>query len=95
MALEVLSDRADIALTIKPVAGLLGLDFIPIRWERYDFIILKEQFFEQWVQLFLGLLHEPQFRKIAKKLEDYDPSLCGKMIFPQQSETEKGVSRDE
>ena len=41
VALEVLSYRADIALTIKPVAGLLGLDFIPIRWERYDLLILK------------------------------------------------------
>ena len=95
IALEVLSDKADAGLAIKAVAGLLGLDFIPIRWERYDLLILKEHFFEQGVQLFLGLLHELEFRKIVEKLEGYDLSLCGKMVFPQQSGTVKGVSSDE
>jgi putative molybdopterin biosynthesis protein len=89
VAMEVLSGRADAAPAIKPVAGLLGLDFIPIRWERYDLLILKEHFFEQGVQLFLGLLHEPQFREIAEKLEGYDLSLCGKMVFPQQTTLNK------
>jgi excisionase family DNA binding protein len=89
VALEVLSDRADAGLAIKAVAGLLGLDFIPLRWERYDLLIQKEQFFEQAVQLFLGLLNESEFRKIAEMFEGYDLSLCGKMIFPQQSGIEK------
>jgi putative molybdopterin biosynthesis protein len=84
VAVEVLSGRADAAPAIKPVAGLLGLDFIPVRWERYDLLILKEHFFEQGVQLFLGLLHEPQFRAMAKEVEGYDLNLCGKMVFPQQ-----------
>ena len=88
-AMEVLSGRVDAALAIKSVAGLLGLDFIPLRWERYDLLISKEHFFEQGVQLFLGLLHEPQFRDIAKKLDGYDLNLCGKMVFPQQSKLNK------
>ena len=86
VAIEVFSGRADAGLAIKPVAGLLGLDFIPVRWERYDLLISKEHFFEQGVQLFLGLLHETQFRDIAQKLDGYDLSLCGKMVFPQQYE---------
>jgi len=84
VAMEVFSGRIDAALAIKPVANLLDLDFIPLRWERYDLLISKEHFFEQGIQLFLGLLHEPQFRDIAKKLDGYDLSLCGKMVFPQQ-----------
>lgn len=84
VAMEVFSGRVDAALAIKPVANLLGLDFIPLRWERYDLLISKEHFFEQGIQLFLGLLHEPQFRDIAQKLEGYDLNLCGKMVFPQQ-----------
>ena len=90
VALEVLSRRADAALAIKPVASLLGLDFIPLRWERYDLLILKEHFFEEGVQLFLGLLHEPGFREIAGNLEGYDLSLCGKVVFPRQANIEKG-----
>ena len=85
VAMEVLSGRADAAPAIKPVAGLLDLDFIPLRWERYDLLISKEHFFEQGVQLFLGLLHEPEFQDIALKLGGYDLDLCGKMVFPQQS----------
>ncbi len=85
VGLEVLSGRADAAPAIRPVAHLLGLDFVPIRWERYDLLISKDSFFEQGIQLFLGLLHEATFRKLAQELEGYDLSLCGKMVFPQQS----------
>jgi putative molybdopterin biosynthesis protein len=85
VAMEVFSGRVDAALAIKPVVNMLGLDFFPLRWERYDLLISKEHFFEQGVQLLLGLLHEPQFREMAEKLEGYDLSLCGKMVFPQQT----------
>jgi putative molybdopterin biosynthesis protein len=34
--LEVLTGRADAALGMRTVAALLNLDFIPVRWERYD-----------------------------------------------------------
>jgi putative molybdopterin biosynthesis protein len=34
--LEVLTGRADTALGTRAVAALLNLDFIPVRWKRYD-----------------------------------------------------------
>ena len=84
VGLEVLSGRVDAGLAIKPVAALLGLDFIPLRWERYDLLVSKTRFFEEGVQLFLGFLHEPQFREIPQNLDGYDLSLCGKVVFPRQ-----------
>ena len=84
VAMEIFSGRVDAALAIKPVTNLLGLEFLPLRWERYDLLISKEHFFEQGVQLFLGLLHEAQFREMAEKLDGYDLSLCGKVVFPKQ-----------
>jgi len=89
VAMEVLSGRADAAPAIKPVAGLLDLDFVPLRWERYDLLVSKEHFFEQGVQLFLGLLHEPEFRDIAQKLDGYDLKLCSKMVFPKETKTKE------
>lgn len=83
VGLEVLSGRADAGLAIRPVESLLGLEFVPLRWERYDFLISRDRFFEQGVQLFLGVLHEPPFQELAKELNGYDLSLCGKMVFPQ------------
>jgi len=95
LALEIFSGRADAGLGIRAVADLLGLDFIPLRWERYDLLVLKEHFFKQEVQLFLGLLHEPGFREMAKKIKGYDLSICGKMVFPQQYDGEKERVGDE
>lgn len=84
VGLEVLSGRADAGPGIRSVAGLLDLDFIPLRWERFDFLILKDRFFEKGVQLFLGLLTETEFRELAQDLEGYDMSLCSKMLFPKK-----------
>jgi excisionase family DNA binding protein len=88
VAMEVLSGRADAALGVRPVATLMDLGFIPLRWERYDLLIHRDRFFEQGIQLFLGFLHEAPFRELANDLEGYDLSLCGKVVFPQHAKTE-------
>lgn len=83
VGLEVVSGRADAGLGVKAVAGLLDLEFIPLRWERFDFIILKDRFFEQGMQLFLGTLRNPELKKNLEKLEGYDMTHSGEIIFPQ------------
>jgi len=84
VGLEVLSGRADVGPAIKTVASLLDLDFIPLRTERFDLIILKERFFDQGIQLFLGLLRTQAFESLVKGLDGYDLSITGEMIFPQE-----------
>jgi len=84
VGIEILSDRADAGPGIRPVASLLGLDFIPLRWERYDLLVTKERFFDPGVQLFLGILHEQSFNDLAATFDGYDISLSGKMVFPRQ-----------
>jgi putative molybdopterin biosynthesis protein len=82
VGLEVLSGRADTGPAIHSVARLLGLDFVPLKWERYDLLIPKEGFFAKGVQLFLELLKEDAFRGLIKDLAGYDLSMSGKMIYP-------------
>ncbi len=84
-AIAVLLGRADAAPAIRAVAGMLHLDFLPIRWERFDLLINRERFFEKGVQAFLSLLHEEEFRQLAESLSGYNISLCGKMIYPDNS----------
>jgi len=84
--LEILADRADAGLGIHAVAGLLNLDFVPLRWERYDLMVFKERFFDASVQNFIGLLHEKHFFKLAESLQGYDVQLSGRMIFPGNDE---------
>jgi excisionase family DNA binding protein len=87
--LEVLSGRADAAPAIRAVAGLLDLDFLPLRWERFDLLIARECFFDIGVQKFISLLHEESFRELAATFEGYDISLCGKMLFPDNFQQEE------
>ena len=96
VGLEVLSGRADAGPGIRPVAALLNLGFIPLRWERFDLMASKERFFEEGVQRFLGLLHDPAFHRIVKDgLEGYDLSLSGKMVFPHNAQEKKAVEKQE
>ena len=83
IGLEILSRRADAGLGIRAVASLLELDFIPIRWERYDLMVSKDRFFDKGVQLFLGLLVEDSFRKLAATYSGYDLKLSGKVVYPK------------
>ena len=82
IGLEILSGHADTGPAIRYVAALLDLDFIPLRWERYDLLIDKNRFFDQGVQLFIGMLHENDFTEAAAAFAGYDLSMSGKMVFP-------------
>ncbi|MCP4578501.1 MAG: DNA-binding protein, partial [Deltaproteobacteria bacterium] len=84
VGLEILANRADAGMGIRAVAGLLDLDFIPLRWERFDLIVRKDRFFDQGVQLFLGILRNPEFQITVSGLTGYDLSHSGEMVFPQE-----------
>jgi excisionase family DNA binding protein len=86
VGLEVLAGRAHLGPGIRPVATLLDLDFIPLRWERYDLLITKDRFFGKGVQSFIGLLQDAEFKKIAEPFTGYDVSASGKMVFPKEKE---------
>ncbi len=83
VGIEILSGRADAGPAIKAVASLLDLDFIPLRMERFDLVIQKDRFFDQGIQMFLGLLRGEAFKNIASELDGYDLSITGEMVYPQ------------
>jgi len=85
VGLEVLSGRAHLGPGIRPVATLLELDFIPLRWERYDLLITKDRFFDKGIQLFIGLLQEPDFKQMAESISGYDVSKSGKIVYPKET----------
>ena len=89
VGLEILAGRADAGPGIRPVASLLGLDFLSLRQERYDLLVTRDRFFDQGVQYFLSLLHDPAFIEAAASMAGYDVSISGKMIFPHELEVEE------
>ena len=84
VGLEIISGNADAGPAIRAVAGILDLDFLPLRWERYDFMVAKERFFDEGVQRFLRIVHEARFHEAAGRLSGYDLSSTGQMLFPQE-----------
>jgi len=81
VALEVLAGRADAGLAIAAVAEMLGLDQVPVRWERYDFIMRKDVFFSRGVQMLLALLRDEEFLRLSDQFSGYDLSLSGQVVF--------------
>jgi len=87
VGLDILQEKADAGLAIRPVASMLGLDFLPLRGERYDFLINRQRFFCREVQQFLGILKEPFFKEIASAFPGYDISSAGRMLFPYDEQS--------
>lgn len=83
VGLEVLAGRADAAPAIRAVATLLELDFVPLHWERFDLLIPKSGYFVRGVQLFLELLHDPDFIRLAAGFSGYDLTLSGRILHPR------------
>ena len=79
---HILAGNADAGPGIRPVASILGLDFVPICWERFDLVVNKDRFFDKGVQLFLSLLKGKVINAAAKEYGGYDLSMTGKMIYP-------------
>lgn len=86
VGLEILSGRADVGPGIEAVACLLNLDFLPIRWERFDLLVHKDHFFDKSIQQFFSLLHDREFRTLVNETGGYDHNLSGKIVFPRQEE---------
>jgi len=101
VGLAILAGRADAGPAIRAVAKMLDIDFIPLRWERFDLMIAKERFFDEGIQRFLGIFHETAFQQMATRdFAGYDVSSGGQMVFPQEPEareqkTEDGEQRSE
>ncbi|GAB1410571.1 helix-turn-helix transcriptional regulator [Desulfovibrionales bacterium] len=83
VGLAVLSGQADVGLAIEEVAVALDLEFVPLRWERFDLLVNKDVFFEHVVQLFLGIFQTDDFKQIGQKLHGYDISMAGKMMYQE------------
>ncbi len=78
-ALAIHAGRADAGFGIEAAAHLTSCEFIPVRRERFDLVIRKENFFLPQVQDLLALLRGEEFEKMAASLKGYDLGESGKI----------------
>lgn len=90
VGLSILTGKAHAGPGIRAAANSLGLDFIPLHWERFDLLISKDRFFDQGIQLFLSLLKGKVIQRAAEEYGGYDLSMTGKMVYPETDASAEG-----
>ncbi|MFQ5895950.1 MAG: molybdopterin biosynthesis protein, partial [Nitrospinota bacterium] len=82
VAMAVGGGRADAGLGILAAARALGLDFIPVDRERYDFILPAEFMGLPAIGRLLEVIREPSFRKQVETLGGYHTGRMGEVLSP-------------
>jgi putative molybdopterin biosynthesis protein len=71
VAAAVHQGRADAGVGVKSVARAYGLDFIPIGYEEYDFVVNAESREKDVVKVFLRYLRSEDFKRLLGRLPGY------------------------
>jgi molybdopterin molybdotransferase/putative molybdopterin biosynthesis protein len=76
----VVSCEADVCLATRSAAQTFGLDFIPLRSERYDLVMRKRTAGLPAVATFLDVLQRAALRRKLELLAGYDTSETGALV---------------
>lgn len=76
----VLSHDADACLATRSAAQTFGLDFVPLRSERYDLVMRKKATDLPAVKAFLDVLQRATLRRKLEVLAGYDTSQTGMVV---------------
>lgn len=80
VASAVLSGTADVGLGIQSSAKAIGLDFIPIGEEEYDFAIISEFLEDEKIKRFIEILKSKEFSVMLESLGGYKIEEPGRII---------------
>jgi|Deesub1362A_J573_1020465.scaffolds.fasta_scaffold00005_272 putative molybdopterin biosynthesis protein len=81
VAAAVAYGKADVGLAIKTVAEQYGLDFLPLREEKYDFVIPKAKINKVSVQKFIEILNSDEFKDVLRRIPGLKPNNKTGMII--------------
>ena len=79
-AYGVVSQEADVCLATRSAAKAFGLDFIPLRSERYDLVMRRGTAALPAVKSFLDVLQRATLRRKLEVLAGYDTSETGTVV---------------
>ncbi len=81
VAALVASEEIDAGMGIRPAADAMGLDFIEVGMEEYDFAIDRQNLQLPQVQAFLEILRSPAFHEKLEQLGAYGWDQAGTLIL--------------
>jgi len=73
--------RADCGIAVRAVANAVGLDFIPITWERFDLVVRQRHYFRPQLQTFVRFLKSDLLAEHAAEAGGYDIGGAGEVRF--------------
>lgn len=76
----VASGEADVGIGIEQMSLLFPIDFIPLRLERYDLVILKNEGNQPLIDGVKRILSSPDFKQELRAMGRFDLSYTGKTI---------------
>jgi molybdate-binding protein len=79
-AYAVASEEADCCLATRSAAQTFGLDFVALRFERYDLVMRKQTLELPAAQAFLDVLQQGTLRRRLEVLAGYDTSHTGAVL---------------
>lgn len=71
---------ADVGMGTLPAARALGLEFIPVRSERYDLVIPEANYESELLKPLLRVLRSDAFREAVEHLGGYDTAQTGDVV---------------
>ncbi len=81
VAAAIAQGRADAGIAAEIAAKMYGLDFIPLKWEKYDFLVLKERLKKEYVAKFIEGLKSIGVKNLIESTPGYRlPSDYGEII---------------
>jgi len=83
VATAVAEGRADVGVGALAPARSLGLDFIPLTWERYDLLSTDEAFYRKPTQTFFEMVKSDWLRQLIAKVPGYDARETGLLTVVQ------------
>jgi len=83
VATAVAEGRADVGVGALAPARSLGLDFVPLTWERYDLLTTDEAFYRKPTQAFFEMVKSDWLRQLIAKVPGYDARETGLLTVIQ------------
>jgi len=80
VAAAIAAGEADAGLTLRVAAEAFGLDFVTVREERYDVVILQREMDSPPVRAMLDALNSSAFAREVSQLCAYDTSQMGQVV---------------
>ena len=71
---------ADVGLGVGSAANCLGLDFVPLYDEEYDFLLREESLDDERVRAFLEFISSDAFREKLRSFGDYTAKRLGEIV---------------